>query len=103
MTPAFFHSDKGDAVLSLYVQPKAAQTEWAGLHAGALKIRVAAPPVDGAANEALTRFLARELSLPLTAVTIESGIGSRKKRVSFRGLRPSELEAYLIKKRLAAT
>ncbi len=103
MNPAFLQVYKGDAVLSLYVQPKAARTEWAGMYGGMPKVRVAAPPVDGAANEALTRFLAHELSIPLTAINIESGLGGRKKRVSFRGLRASELESYLTKKGLAAT
>src|SRR5690349_9294235 len=45
-------------VLTVHVQPKASRTEYVGIHGNALKIRVAAPPVDGAANDELVRFLA---------------------------------------------
>ena len=53
-------SDEG-AVLALHVQPKAARTEYVGVHGDTLKFRVAAPPVDGAANEEICRYLAEVL------------------------------------------
>ena len=69
------------AVLTIHVQPKASKTEYAGLHGSALKFRVAAPPVEGAANEALCTHLAELFSLPKKAVVLMSGQGSRRKRV----------------------
>ncbi len=73
-------------MLTVHVQPRAAKTEYVGLYGeSALKIRVVAPPVDGAANEALCQFLAKYLRLPKNAVVIISGTGSRQKRVLLKG------------------
>ncbi len=77
------------AVLSIHVQPKAAKTELAGWHGAALKVRVAAPPAGGAANEALCAYLAACVGLPKGAVEVRSGRASREKRVLLRGL-PAE-------------
>jgi len=76
---------KAGAVLSVHIQPKASTTECVGIHGDALKIRVAAPPVDGAANDELIRFLARRLSIPSTSVQIHSGACGRHKRVLIKG------------------
>lgn len=84
------------AVLSVHVQPKASRTECAGLHGEAVKIRVAAPPADGAANDELCRFLARRCDVPLSAVHILSGPGSRQKRLLVKGR-----TAEQVRKRLA--
>ena len=54
--------------LTLHIQPGAKRTEFAGLHGDALKIRLAAPPVDGKANEALIKFIAETLGLARSAV-----------------------------------
>jgi uncharacterized protein (TIGR00251 family) len=72
--------------LRLRLQPRAATTELVGVHGDALKVRVAAPPVDGAANEALVRFLAEQLEVPRSAVRVESGAGSRTKVVAVDGI-----------------
>lgn len=69
-------------VLEVHVQPGAKRTERAGTHGGRIKIRLAAPPIDGKANEALVEFLAGEYGVPKRNVTIESGLSSRQKRVS---------------------
>ena len=69
----------GRITLTLHIQPGARKTEFAGLHGDALKIRLAAPPVDGKANEALVRFVAEALSLPKSAVNLKSGQTSRRK------------------------
>ena len=69
-----------------------------GIHGDALKIRVAAPPVDGEANDELIRFLSRRLSIPSTSVQIHSGAGSRHKRVRLRGVRAERVIARLMQK-----
>ncbi len=69
----------GRITLTLHIQPGAKKTEFAGLHGEALKIRLAAPPVDGMANEALVKFLAEMLGLPKSAVSLKSGQRSRRK------------------------
>lgn len=92
--PAVQDSPEG-AVLTIHVQPKASKTEYAGPHGNALKFRVAAPPVEGAANEALCAFLAGQFSLPKKAVVLLSGQGSRHKRVQLRGIAASRVHEVL--------
>lgn len=76
----------GGVELALLVQPRAGRTEVVGPHGGVLKIRLAAPPVDGEANEELVWFLAKTLGVAKRAVTIESGETGRKKRVRVMGV-----------------
>jgi uncharacterized protein len=68
-------------VLSLAVSPQARRTGADGLHDGALRLRLLAPPVDGKANEALVAWLAAELHLPRRAVRLLHGATSRRKQV----------------------
>ena len=75
----------GRFTLTLHIQPGARKTEIAGQHGDALKIRLAAPPVDGKANEALIKFFADALGLPKSAVTIKSGQTSRRKALEVIG------------------
>ena len=75
----------GGVTLHLHVQPGAARTGVAGVHGDALKVRLAAPPVDGKANAALLEFLAHCFGVPRSAVTLVGGAGSRRKRVSVSG------------------
>lgn len=75
----------GAISLTLHIQPGAKKTEFAGLHGDALKIRLAAPPVDGKANEALIRFIADTLGLAKSAVNLKSGQTSRRKVVEVQG------------------
>ncbi|HKC93327.1 MAG TPA: DUF167 family protein [Nitrospira sp.] len=89
---------KNGAILTIHVQPKASETACVGIHGNALKIRIAAPPVDGAANKELVRFLASELSLPTTAVRIESGAGGRQKRVRLCGMSAAQVMVRLAQK-----
>ncbi len=79
----------------LHVQPKASRTELAGRHGDALKLRVAAPPVDGAANEEVIRFLADRLGIPRHQLRIVSGLSSRRKTVAVDALLPAEVERSL--------
>lgn len=69
-------------LVDLLVQPRAARTELVGLHDGRLKLRLTAPPVDGAANAALVQFLAECLDLPRSALSVASGGTGRRKTVS---------------------
>jgi len=79
----------------LRVQPRASRSEVAGRHGEALKVRLAAPPVDGAANEALVRFLAEALRVPRAAVSLVSGPASRSKVVQVASLAPDEVARRL--------
>jgi len=63
------------------VQPRASRNEFADVQNGVLRVRLRAPPVDGAANEALVEFIADELGLARRQVRIVSGFGSRNKVV----------------------
>lgn len=76
--------DKG-VTLRLHIQPGAKKTEVVGLHGEALKIRLAAPPVDGKANACLIAFLADQLGVAKSAVELLSGDSSRAKRVRVGG------------------
>lgn len=78
-----FHQRGGDGrlLLTLHIQPGAKKTEVCGLHGDALKIRLAAPPVDGKANAALLAFVADRLGLSKSAVSLKSGQTSRRKVV----------------------
>lgn len=79
----------------LRVSPGAARAGVVGRHGEAWKVRVAAPPEGGRANEAVVRLLADTLSLPREAVTLISGHGARDKIVELTGLRPSQIERRL--------
>lgn len=85
MNALIVQDTKAGAILSVHIQPRASITECVGIHGDGIKIRVAAPPVDGAANDELIRFLARRLSIPVTSVQIKSGSGGRHKRVVVKG------------------
>ncbi len=69
------------ALLAVAVVPNAKRTAADGLHDGALRVRLAAPPVDGKANDALVEWVAAELRLPRRAVRLLRGAGSRRKQL----------------------
>lgn len=78
---------RGSAVrLRVRVQPRASRTEVSGEYEGALKVRVAAPPVDGAANGELVRFIARRLGVAQSRIRIVSGDGGRSKVLEIEGV-----------------
>jgi uncharacterized protein (TIGR00251 family) len=66
--------------------PRASRSEVVGEHNGSLRVRIAAPPVDGAANDELIRVLAKTFKVSRSAVKIVSGHNSRTKQVSIEGL-----------------
>jgi len=69
-------------LFSIYAQPGAKRTEISGLHGDALKVRVAAPPAEGRANDALVTFLAAALGVPKKSVAVVKGARSRRKTIS---------------------
>jgi uncharacterized protein (TIGR00251 family) len=83
----------GALLFTVRVVPRAARSSMLGEHDGALRVRVAAPPVDGAANEVLVRVLARALALPARNVEITSGHTSKIKQVLARGATRERLES----------
>jgi uncharacterized protein len=90
--------DKGSVesiTLSIRIQPRASKNEITWMENGGLKIRLTAPPVDGAANEALIRFLADTLSVTRSQVHIVSGHTSRDKIVRISGLGKADVERLL--------
>ena len=86
MSTGFIRDSARGTVLTVHVQPNAARTEWVGPHGDALKIRVAAPPVESAANKALIRFLAATCDIPAGSIEIRSGSSARRKQILLRGL-----------------
>ena len=82
--PAPIRNHKDGLLITVYVQPRAAKNAVAGLHGGALKIRLTAPPVDGAANKMCLQFLAKKLNIPKSALQIQSGHTSRTKTILCR-------------------
>lgn len=87
----------GDAVLLvIHAQPGARESAFAGLHGEALKLRLAAPALEGKANRELCRFLAAVFAVPQASVVLLSGEGSRHKRVRIESPRawPPALAAW---------
>jgi len=82
-------------VLRVHVSPGAGRTAVTGRQGDAVKVRVAAPPVDGRANAALVEFLAAEFALKAAAVTLVSGATSRTKRFRLGGLDPEAADTAL--------
>lgn len=81
----WYRRREGVITLTLHVQPGAKRSEIAGLHGGALKIRLAAPPIEGRANDALLKFIADIFSVPLRNVELHHGSQSRHKVVAITG------------------
>ena len=86
------YTESGGAItFAVRAVPRASRSRVAGEHDGALRVRVAAPPVEGGANEELTRFLARALGVAARDVEVVSGHASKLKRVAAAGANPARL------------
>lgn len=97
--PAWLSGQAPRWTLLIRAQPGARASEAVGEHGDALRIKVAAPPVDGKANDALLRWLAGRLDIALRDVELQSGASSRTKRVSVScALTAEELVARLLGK-----
>jgi hypothetical protein len=81
--------------LEVYVQPRASKTELAGMHGGVIKIRIAAPAVDNAANRALIDFVAAQLGVAKRSVRVVSGGASRRKLLEVDGVTAELVAATL--------
>ena len=89
--------ESGDGViLRIQVQPRASRDEVVGPHGDALKIRITAPPVAGAANKHLLKFLAKKLQVARSQMSIASGATSRAKSIAIEGISADEVRQRLI-------
>lgn len=93
MTPVAVRVVEGGRVrFGVRVQPRASRTEIAGVHGDALKVRLSAPPVDGAANAQLVELLADTFAVSRHAIRILAGEGSRAKVVEIDGVDERDIE-----------
>lgn len=91
------YSVEGDAVVfRVQVVPRASRSEIVGEHNGSLRVRIAAPPVDGAANEELIAVLAKRVKVPKSAVSITSGQSARLKQVRITNAKDLDLVKALL-------
>jgi uncharacterized protein (TIGR00251 family) len=82
LSAAWYRASGARWLIDVHAQPGAKRSEISGLHGERLKVRIAAPAVDGRANEALERYLAERLGVPRGAVRVVKGDRSRDKRVA---------------------
>jgi uncharacterized protein (TIGR00251 family) len=81
--------------LEVYIQPRASKTEIAGMHGDVIKIRIAAPAVENAANRALIDFIAQRLGIARRCVRVVSGAASRRKLLEIDGVTADLIAAAL--------
>lgn len=94
--PVIVRDSERGVLLTVHVQPNASRTECVGVHGDAIKIRVAARPIQGVANQELIRFIAERCSLAQTQVQIQGGTETRRKRVCVQGITAEKLVARLL-------
>jgi uncharacterized protein (TIGR00251 family) len=99
MTPTWpcLRGVDGAVVLDISVVPGAKRTELIGLHDGALRVRLAAPPVDGKANDALVAWLADELGVQRRCMELVRGMTSRRKQVRI-DVALADAQAWLVRR-----
>jgi len=95
VTAGWVRDERGGVVLEVVVVPRASRTRVVGVHDGRLKLQLAAPPVGGAANEALVAFLADALLVRRSAVALVRGETGRRKTVRVEGLDAARVAAAL--------
>ncbi len=79
-----------ETLIKVYLQPKSSKNEVAGPYRDGIKVKVTAPPVEGKANEALIRFLAKEYGIPPSCIEIIKGLHSREKTLKISGVIPNK-------------
>lgn len=87
MSAPWYRIEDEHIILNLHIQPGAKCTEVAGTHGDALKLRIAAPPVDGQANAKLLDFLKKVFDVPSSQVILKQGSAGRRKVVEIQGSR----------------
>jgi uncharacterized protein (TIGR00251 family) len=91
-----FAQDVGDGcTVSVRVRPGARKNDVAGIHAGAVKISLTAPPVDGRANDALVEFIAERLRIPQARISLVGGTTNRMKVLRITGKSAAEVQSAL--------
>lgn len=86
-------TEKDDSIIfAVRVVPRASKSEIVGEHGGALKVRIASPPVDGAANAELVRLLAKTFGVSKSSVEIVGGQASKTKQIKIFDLKPEKLQ-----------
>lgn len=92
---SFVRETPSGVAIEVLVQPRASRSRLVGPHDGRMKIQLAAPPVDGAANEALVRLLAQLLGVPGSRVAVVRGEASRRKTVAVDGVSAAQVNDVL--------
>ena len=94
-----WYEDRGQSIfrLKLTLQPGARKSEIVGLHDDCLKLKVAAPPIEGAANDELLIFIAKALHVKVRHVRIISGHTSRRKVIEVQGVSSENMQSLLQK------
>jgi uncharacterized protein (TIGR00251 family) len=92
---SWFTENKDGVTITVRVLPRASRSEIVGEYGGALKIKLASPPVDGAANEELVKLLAKAFAVPKNSVEIVSGHTSKTKAVRIAGVSAQQITAIL--------
>ena len=94
---AWIRETADGTVFDVAIQPRGSKNEIVGLHGEALKIRLTAPPVEGAANKMCIAFLAKQLRVPKSAVEIVQGTRSRSKTILVRSLDKTVVQSRLFR------
>ena len=89
--PSYLTENATGVVIRVQVQTRASRDEVVGLHGDLLKVRITAAPVAGAANKHLLKFLAKELKIPQGQLSLKSGVTSKNKSISIRGISEAEV------------
>ena len=85
-------------IIKVQVQTRASRDEVVGPHGGLLKVRITAAPVAGAANKHLLKFLAKQLKIPQSNLSLRSGATSKNKSIFIRGINGAEVrERFQVK------
>jgi len=85
-----FQENADGVMVSVFVLPRSSQCALAGIHDGAMKVKLTKPPVDGAANAECCRFMAKVLGIPKSRIAVARGAASRHKALQISGLTAAE-------------
>ncbi len=95
MSAPFLQAFPGGVEIAVHAQPRASRSRVVGEHGGRLKVQLAAPPVDGEANQALVAFLAEALRVRKADVVLARGATGRRKTVRVAGISAAQVRAAL--------